>query len=140
MIILDTNVVSELMRPNPAENVVEWVVSQDSRSIYLSTVTEAEMRYGVEILPAGRRREELRAAMEAMFREDFTGRILPFDSPSAQAYALIAASRRSAGHPISHSDCQIEAIASTRDASVATRDASGFEGCGVPVINPWIYA
>ncbi|MXY20835.1 MAG: type II toxin-antitoxin system VapC family toxin [Dehalococcoidia bacterium] len=139
MIILDTNVVSELMRPRPARSVVEWIVSQDSQSLYLSAVSEAELRYGVEILPAGQRREGLRAAMEAMFREDFAGRILPFDSPSTQAYATIAACRRVSGRPINHEDCQIAAIASTRSASVATRDASGFEGCGVEVINPWIH-
>ena len=140
MMILDTNVVSELMRPSPEENVVEWIISRDSQDLYLTTVSEAELRYGVEIMPAGQRREGLRMAMEAMFREDFAGRILPFDSPSAQAYAAIAASRRSAGRPISHSDCQIAAIASAHSASAVTRDTSGFEGCGVPVINPWIHA
>ena len=139
MIILDTNVVSELMRPQPARSVVEWVISQDSQDLYLSAVSEAELRYGVEILPAGQRREGLRTAMEAMFREDFAGRILPFDSPSAQAYATIAALRRASGRPINHEDCQIAAIASARSASVATRDVSGFEGCGVEVINPWIH-
>ena len=140
MMILDTNVVSELMRPSPEENVVEWIISRDSQDLYLTTVSEAELRYGVEIMPAGQRREGLNCAMEAMFREDFAERILPFDSPSAQAYAVIAASRRSSGRPISHSDCQIAAIASAHSASVVTRDASGFEGCGVPVINPWIHA
>lgn len=139
MIVLDTNVVSELMRPSPAETVVEWIISQDSRNLYISSVSEAELRYGVEILPAGQRREGLRVAMEDMFQEDFAGRILSFDSSSARAYALIAASRRSVGRPISHSDCQIAAIASANDASVATRDLSGFEGCGVPVINPWTH-
>ena len=137
MIILDTNVVSELMRPRPTEGVVEWIVSQDSRSLYLSTVSEAELRFGVEILPTGQWREGLRVAMETMFREDFAGRILPFDSASARAYAVIAASRRAAGQPINHADCQIAAIASTLGASVATRDVTDFEGCGVDVINPW---
>lgn len=140
MMILDTNVVSELMRPNPEENVVEWIISQDSKDLYLTTVSEAELRYGVEIMPVGKRREGLRAVMDAMFREDFAERILPFDSPSVQAYAVIAASRRSAGRPISHSDCQIAAIASAHSASVATRDVSGFEGCGVNVVNPWTHS
>ena len=139
MIILDTNVISELMRPKPEENVVEWIISQDSQDLYLTTVSEAELRYGIEILPAGQRREGLRMAMEAMFREDFAGRILPFDSPSAKAYAVIAASRRSAGRPISHSDCQIAAVARSHSAPVATRDVSGFEGCGVNVVNPWMH-
>ena len=138
MIILDTNVISELMRPDPAQNVVEWIIAQDSRSLYLSTVTEAELRYGVEILPAGWRREGMSIAMESVFREDFNGRILSFDRPSARAYAVIAASRRSADRPISHADCQIASIASAHGASVATRDTSGFEHCGINIINPWL--
>ncbi len=137
MIILDTNVVSELMRPNPAESVVEWVSRQDTSNLYLSTITEAELRYGVEIMPAGRRRDGLHAAMEAMFREDFTGRILPFDRSSAQSYAMIAAEKRSAGHPINHGDCQIAAIARSMGASVGTRDVSDFTGCDIEVVNPW---
>ena len=138
MMILDTNVVSELMRAKPAEIVVEWVASQDSLSLYLSAISEAELRYGIEILPKGQRREGLQVAMEAMFREDFAGRVLPFDSASARAYAVIAASRRASGRPINHADCQIAAIASKHDASIATRDISDFEGCGVALINPWI--
>ena len=137
MIILDTNVVSELMSPSPSERVVKWVSGQNVSNLYLSTITEAELRYGVEIMPAGRRRDGLRAAMEAMFREDFAGRILPFDRSSAQAYAMIAAKRRSTGHPINHADCQIAAVAHSIGASVATRDVSDFTGCGVEVVNPW---
>ena len=137
MIILNTNVVSELMRPSPAESVVKWVSEQGTSNLYISTITEAELRYGVEIMPAGRRRDGLCAAMEAMFREDFAGRILPFDRSSAQAYAMIAAKRRSKGHPINHADCQIAAVARSIGASVATRDVSDVAGCGIEVINPW---
>ncbi len=137
MIILDTNVVSELMRPSPSDSVMDWVAQQAALNLYLSTISEAELRYGVEILPAGERRNRLLAEVEGMLQDDFTGRILPFDSAAARAYATIAAARRAAGYPINHADCQIAAIARCRAASVATRDVDGYEGCGIEVINPW---
>ena len=137
MFILDTNVVSELMRDSPDANVVDWVSGQAALNLYLSTVSEAELRYGVEILPTGARRDRLLDEVEGTLREDFAGRVLSFDSAAAQAYAVIAAARRAAGHPISHADCQIAAIARSLGASVATRDASDFEGCGIDVTNPW---
>ena len=137
MIVLDTNVVSELMRPSPSPNVVDWVAGQAAPNLYLSTISEAELRYGVEITPTGERRNRLLAEVEGMLREDFVGRILPFDSAAAQAYAVVAAARRAAGHPINHADCQIAAIARCRGASVATRDVDDFEGSGIDVINPW---
>ena len=114
--------------------------------MYLSTVSEAELRYGVEILPTGARRDRLLDEVEGMLREDFAGRIIPFDSAAAQAYAVIAAAqayaviaaaRRASGRPINHADCQIAAIARSRGASVATRDMDDFEGGGIDVINPW---
>lgn len=137
MIVLDTNVVSELIRPQPAVRVVDWVRRQAASSLYVSSISEAELRYGVEVLPEGSRRRKLRVAVEGLLREDFAGRILPFESDAARAYALIAASRRAAGRPISWADCQIAAIARSAGASVATRDTYGFEGCGVDVVNPW---
>ena len=137
MIILDTNVVSELMSPNPGAHVADWVAGQAAPNLYLSTVNEAELLYGVEVLPPGRRRDRLHRAVEGMLREDFEGRILPFDSAAAQAYAVIAAARRAAGRPINHADCQIAAIAKSREASVATRNVDDFEGIGIEVINPW---
>lgn len=137
MIILETNVVSELIRPRPAVRVIDWVVRQTAGRLYLSSISEAELRYGVEVLPEGSRRRNLRVAVEGLLSEDFAGRILPFESDAARAYALIAASRRAAGRPISRPDCQIAAIARSVGASVATRDTDGFEGCGVDVVNPW---
>ena len=137
MIVLDTNVVSELMRPDPSSNVVDWVAGQAAPNLYLSTISEAELRYGVEILPTGERRNRLLDEVEGMLQEDFAGRILSFDSAAAQAYAVIAATRRAAGRPINHADCQIAAIARCRGASVATRDVDDFEGSGIEVINPW---
>ena len=137
MIVLDTNVVSELMRPDPSSKVVDWVAAQAIPRLFLSTVSEAELRYGVEILPAGERRTRWLDEVEGMLSEDFAGRILPFDRAAAQAYAVIAAARRTAGRPINHADCQIAAIARCRGASVATRDVADFDGVGIEVIDPW---
>ena len=137
MIILDTNVVSELTRPAPGSAVVGWVRRQAATNLFLTAVTEAELRYGVEILPAGRRRNAILTEVEGVIGEDFAGRILPFDTDAARSYALIVAARRAAGAPISQSDAQIAAIARSRGATVATRDAGGFSGCGIEVINPW---
>ena len=137
MIVLDTNVVSALMRPSPVPMVIDWVNRQTLSSLYVSTVSEAELRYGVEILPPGVRREDLLGEIEDMLLEDFPGRILSFDRDAAFLYAVIAAARRASGRPISQADCQIAAIARSRGASVATRDVNGFQGCGIDVINPW---
>lgn len=138
MSILDTNVVSELMRPSPSEIVARWVDRQISTSLYISTITEAELRYGAELLPEGRRKNGLLSTMESMFREEFAGRILPFDRAAAQAYAVIAAARRAAGLSVEHSDCQIAAIARATGMSVVTRNVRDFESCGVDIINPWL--
>ncbi len=137
MIILDTNVVSELMRAVPAAVVVDWVAGQAASNLYLSTVSEAELRYGIEILPIGARRDRLLIDVEGMLREDFAGRVLPFDSAAARAYALVAAARRAERRSVDHADCQIAAIALSRGASVATRNEDDFVGSGIEVINPW---
>ncbi len=137
MIVLDTNVLSELLRPIPATQVEAWLAAQDGASVYFTAVGEAELRHGVAILPAGRRREALARAIEGVLDEDFRDRILSFDREAARAYAAIAAERRTAGRPISQFDCQIAAIARAYGASVATRNISDFEGCGVTVIDPW---
>ncbi len=138
MILLDTNVVSELMRPAPSPVVMAWFAAQPAASLFISAVTEAELRYGVMLLPEGRRRTDLMAAIEGMLIEDFAGRILPFDSAAAVAYAAIAASRREVGKPISQFDAQIAAIAQSRGAELATRNVADFEGCEVEVTNPWM--
>lgn len=137
MIVLDTNVLSELLRLAPAPQVEAWLAAQDGSSVYFTAVGEAELRHGMAILPAGRRRDVLVQAIEGMLDEDFRDRILPFDREAARAYAAIAAERRAAGRPISQFDCQIAAIASAHGASVATRNTSDYEGCGIALIDPW---
>ena len=137
MIVLDTNVVSELLRPSPAPQVEAWLAAQEGANIYFTAVGEAELRHGVAILPVGRRRTMLGVAIDSMLDEGFRDRILPFDRKASRAYAAIAAERRAVGRPISPFDCQIAAIARAHGASVATRNTSDYEGCGVALINPW---
>ena len=137
MILLDTNVISELMRAEPAQTVLDWFGKHDASDLFISAVTEAELRTGIAILPEGQRRDRLQAAIDAMIDQDFQGRILPFDSLAAKAYAEVAAQRRAAGRPIAEADCQIAAIARAAGAPVATRNVKDFDGCGVEVINPW---
>ena len=137
MILLDTNVTSELMRTEPAQIVLDWFGDHDSGDLFISAVAEAELRTGVAILPDGQRRDRLQLAIDAMIYQDFQGRVLPFDSLAAKAYAEIAAQRRAAGHPIAEADCQIAAIARASDAPIATRNVKDFDGCGIRVINPW---
>jgi predicted nucleic acid-binding protein len=110
---------------------------QQAESAVVTTVTQAELLDGVAVLPAGRRREQLRAAVAGMLQEEFAGRLLPFDGAAAFAYAKVAAERRQAGSPISQFDAQIAAICRSRDGALATRNAKDFEGCGTPVVNPW---
>lgn len=137
MIILDTNVISELLRSTPEPKVEQWLSLQDGLSVYLTSVSEAELRYGLAIMTDGKRRAALIDAVDRILREDFAGRILPFDTDAAQSFASIAAARRAAGRPIAQADCQIASIAHARGAKVATRNTSDFEGCKIDLINPW---
>ena len=137
MILLDTNVLSELMRPAPSSIVEEWLSAQPAAGTFISAITEAELRYGLALLPNGQRQKRLLAQAEAMLVEDFADRILPFDSAAAAAYATIAATRRLAGRPISQADAQIAAIAASRGATIATRNITDFADCGVAVLDPW---
>ena len=137
MIVVDTNVISELMRTEPSSLVLSWFGTQDPSALFLSAVTEAEPSTGMRTVSLASSRELLIAAIDAVIDEDFADRFLPFDSEAAKAYAVIAAARRAAGRPIADADCQIAAIALGLGAMVATRNVKDFEGCGVPVINPW---
>ena len=137
MIVLDTNVVSELMRPSPNPAIESWIANRPAASLFFSAVGEAELRFGLAIMPAGRRRDAFASEIEAMLREDFADRILPFDSEAARAYAVIAASRRVTGRPIAEADCQIAAIARSRGMALATRNVRDFEDTGIHILDPW---
>lgn len=138
MIVLDTNVLSELMREDAAPRVLDWAGSEQSTSLFTTSIAEAEIFYGLAVLPRGKRRRALEGAASGLFA-DFDRRVLPFDSDAARAYGEIAAARRRKGRPISTADAQIAAIVRSRGARLATRNAVDFEGCGITVIDPWKY-
>jgi len=140
VILLDTNVVSEPMRPKPDGKVLAWLDAQAAETLYLSTVSLAELQLGIESLPAGKRRKALAAALAKQVIALFGERIVPFDLAAAQTYAKIVTRARRHGHPIAVADAQIAAIAASRHFSVATRDEAPFQAAGVPVINPWVCA
>jgi len=137
VIILDTNVLSQLMRPNPFSPVAAWVAKQSATELSTTSITEAEIFYGIELLAKGKRREGLLAAAEAMFAEDFADRVFGFESDAARVFSKIAAHRRALGRPISHADAQIAAIVQVRRAKLATRNVRDFEDCGIDVVDPW---
>ena len=137
MFLLDTNILSELMKPAPSEDVVAWVRSRPVHSLFISAITQAEILYGIALLPAGRRKKQLAAAADSMFKEDFDTRILPFDASAAFEYSKLASARSKKGQPISQFDAQIAAIARSRGASIATRNEKDFVNCGVEILNPW---
>lgn len=137
MIVMDTNVLSELLRPKPDDHVVAWIAGQSRAALFTTTVTRGEISYGVQRLPDGQRKEKLRSAVRAIFDEDLAGRVLSFDNDSADLFAEIAASRHQAGKPISQFDAMIAAISRSRGASLATRNVKDFVDCGIEVVNPW---
>lgn len=137
MIVLDTNVLSELMRTNPSVSVVRWVSAQPATSLYTTAVSEAEILFGLSLVAPGKRRHALEAAARAMFELDFSGRILAFERNAARSFAEIAAHRRRAGRPISQYDAQIAAIARATGGALATRNVDDFDDCGIDVINPF---
>lgn len=138
MIVLDTNVISELMRAEPHAAVLAWVASQPRATLYTTSVTQAEILYGIASLPQGRRRDALALAAEAMFTEDIAERVLSFNGAAAEHYAKIVVARRQSGNPIEAFDALIAATALATGAGVATRDIAGFQGCGIEtLIDPW---
>jgi toxin FitB len=137
MFILDTNVLSTIMASRPARPVAAWVAGRPPNLLFTASVCQAEILSGIAVLPEGRRREELETAARTMFREDFAGRVLPFDSEAAIVYAELFAVRRRTGRPATTADLMIASIARANDASVVTRDTADFEHCGITVIDPW---
>lgn len=139
MIVLDTNVVSEGTKPSPSETVLSWLDAQSSSEVFTTTITLAEVLYGVEAMPPGKRQKSLLVTVEKLFAQQFAGRILPFDEDAARVFATIVASRKAAGRPISQFDAMIAAIARTHRATVATRNTADFERCGIHLVDPWKY-
>jgi predicted nucleic acid-binding protein len=137
MIILDTNVVSEPLKPLPEPNVLDWLNAQNPETLYLTTVTIAELLAGIEVMPAGRRRKALHQALTEQMMPLFEQRILSFDQQAAQVFAQINASTLAAGNPISFADCAIAAIASAHGFMLATRNVRDFKGTNIEILNPW---
>lgn len=138
MILLDTNVLSELMRPNPNGDVVQWIDALPDDDVWISAVTVGEIRLGLALLPEGHRKQILTGLADQMFRAEFFERCLPFDYQAAGEYAKIVSSRSRQGRPITVEDAQIAAIAITADLALATRNTKDFQNLeGLKLINPW---
>ncbi len=138
MIVLDTNVVSELMRPEPAAAVVDWVDRQPAADVYLTAITVAELLYGVARFPEGRRKTDIAERVEAIMSEDFEHRVVAFDEAAAAHYADIVVRRERAGRPISTADAQIAATCRSHSAVLATHNVDDFADTSVSIIDPWV--
>lgn len=136
MIVVDTNVASELMRPAPSPVVAAWVRSRNPTDLYTTSITLAEIRFGIERLPAGYRKDQLSATAAEVFVA-FADHVLPFDAEAAAEYAVMVSRRERAGAPIDGFDAQISSICRTRRAALATRNIRDFENTGIDVIDPW---
>ena len=137
MIVLDTNVLSELMRRAPNDRVLAWMDATPATELYVSAVTVAEILYGIGRLPAGARKDGLLESAWSMLEGDFARRILPFDAAAAAAYASLVVDRERAGRPITMPDAQIAGICASRGASLATRNLKDFDGLGLHLLDPW---
>jgi toxin FitB len=138
MIILDTNVLSELMRDRPSPKVTAWFHKHPLVDLYTTAITEAEIFYGIELLDRGTRRQKLLMAAESLFDIDLKDRVIGFASDAARIFSEIAAHRRLQGKPISNPDAQIAAIVQLHSATLATRDVADFRNCGIDVVDPWV--
>src|SRR5580693_2544834 len=136
MFVLDTNILSAMMSARPSPEVAEWIAGQPEDALFTTTICQAEILAGLAVMPEGRR-VALETAAQAIFADDFNGRVLPFDAAAATAYADIFAARRRAGRPTAPLDLMIAALARANGAGVVTRDIGGFEDCGVPLVDPW---
>lgn len=137
MIVLDTNVISELMKDEPERKVMRWVDSLEWLKVFTTAITRAELLYGAAILPAGKRRTDLERQFVKMFESELRDRVLSFDCRSADPFAEIRARRRRAGREIKSPDAMIAAICAQYGYAIGTREVGGFSGCGIEVIDPW---
>lgn len=137
MIVLDTNVLSECLKSQPEPQVLAWLSAQPKSTVFTSAVTMSEMMYGVHAMPCGTRQQQLLLAMESIFKEDFAGRVLSYDTNAALRFAPLAARRKQMGQPMSQFDAMIAAICLSHQATLATRNSKDFVGCGIELINPW---
>ncbi|MGD0132227.1 MAG: type II toxin-antitoxin system VapC family toxin [Bryobacteraceae bacterium] len=137
MIVLDTNALSDGMKPSPSERVLRWLASKEPSGVFVTTISQAEILAGIEVMPAGKRKQSLSAAAQKMFDEVFHGRILSFDPEAARQFAAISAIRKAAGRPISQFDAMIAAVVRVHRADLATRNVRDFDGCGIRLVNPW---
>lgn len=137
MIMLDTNVISESLRPAPESRVLDWIDTQAVETLYLSAISVAELRFGAALLPSGRRRAKLQDRLEEKLLPLFAGRVLPFDVAVTKTYAELMSQARIAGQSISTADGYIAATAAANEMIIATRDTKPFSAAGLEVINPW---
>ena len=138
MILLDTNVISEIMRPRPDGRVVDWMNETASSSLFVSSITIAEIHFGLELLPDGRRRIDLESRFEQFLSRGFNQRIVSFDLPAARIYGALMAHRQKAGTPLASLDGQIASIARVHGFAVATRNTDHFTDCGIELVNPFV--
>jgi predicted nucleic acid-binding protein len=137
MIVLDTNVISELFRPEPERKVMDWLADLPGEIIYTTAVTRGEILFGLYCLPDGRRKTDLLQQLTLLFDQKLAQHVLDYDGPAADAHARFAATRKARGRPVAMADAMIAGIAHSRGAALATRNVRDFEGCGVSLIDPW---
>ena len=137
MIVLDTNVLSELFKPAPHTGVMDWIASQPDGSLFTTSITRGEMFFGLHCMPDGHRKQTLLRGVNRLFEVRFSGQVLDYDSDAASIYSVVASGRRAAGQPISQSDAMIAGIVRAHGATLATRNVRDFEGCGVMLVDPW---
>lgn len=137
MVVLDTNVISELFRPEPDPTVMAWVGRLPGADLFTTAVTRGELLFGVYCMPDGRRKADLLQKLTRMFEEKLVGHVLAYDDDAADAHAEIAASRRARGRRVELADAMIAGIARSRDATLATRNVRDFEDCGIALVDPW---
>lgn len=138
MIVLDTNVISELFRPEPDPAVMAWVGRLPGEELFTTAVTRGELLFGAYCMPNGRRKADLLQKLAVLFEQKLVGHVLAYDGEAADAHALLAAERRKHGRPVPLADAMIVGIARSRGARLATRNVRDFEGCGITLVDPWL--